>query len=58
MDVELINRIKKLNLFKDAPDDILVKIAEQTTMLDLEKNDVIVREGDPSYSLFVIRRGG
>ena len=57
MDVELINRIKKLSLFKDAPDDILVKIAEQTTMLDLEKNDVIVREGDPSYSLFVIRRG-
>lgn len=57
MNEELLNRIKKLDLFRDAPDDILAKIADQTTMLDLEKDDVIAREGDPSDSLFVIRRG-
>ncbi|MCB0164524.1 MAG: cyclic nucleotide-binding domain-containing protein [Anaerolineae bacterium] len=57
MNEELINRIKKLDLFKGAPDDILAKIADKTTMLDLEKNTVIVREGDPSDSLFIIRRG-
>lgn len=57
MNSELINRIKKLDLFKGAPDEILAKIAEQTTMLDLEKNEIIARAGEASNSLFVIRRG-
>lgn len=57
MQTEIINRLKKLTLFQDASDDILARIAEQSTMLDLDKGDVIACQGDPSESLFVIRRG-
>ncbi|MCB0210729.1 MAG: cyclic nucleotide-binding domain-containing protein [Anaerolineae bacterium] len=57
MDTELINRIRKLSLFQDASDDILAKIAEQATMIELDKGDVVASQGDPSDSLFVIRRG-
>lgn len=57
MNAELIDRIKKLDLFKEAPEDTLAIIAEQTRMLDVDKGTIIVREGDQSDCLFVIRRG-
>lgn len=57
MDDELIKQLSALDLFKDTSADVLAKIAGQTQTLELEKGDVLVKRGDFSDSLFVIRRG-
>jgi CRP-like cAMP-binding protein len=57
MDDEIIRQLNNLDLFKDTSEDVLAKIAGQTRTLDLERDDVLVKQGDPSDSLFVIRRG-
>ena len=57
MDTELASRLKNLDLFKGVPEHIVNKIADQTRSLELQKGDFLVKKGDPSDSLFVIRRG-
>lgn len=57
MEAEIIKRLKKFDLFKDAPEDVLSLIADKTIVRKVAKDEVLTREGDPSESLFVIRRG-
>lgn len=54
---KLIKYLSKQSLFKGAPDNILVKIVQQMTTHTLEKGDILFRQGDPSNSLFIIRKG-
>lgn len=49
--------LQKLALFKDTPEFVLANISRQSKMRDLAKGDILARQGDPSNSLFIIRRG-
>jgi CRP-like cAMP-binding protein len=57
MSTELADRLKNLDLFKGVPEYVINRIADQTRSIELSKDDLLVKEGDPSDSLFVIRRG-
>jgi len=52
-----IKSLAKQPLFKGAPDSVLAKIAHQMPTHTLDKGDILFREGDPSDSLFIIRKG-
>jgi CRP-like cAMP-binding protein len=56
-DAKLIKYLSKQPLFKNAPDSVLAKIAHQMTTHALEKGDILFHQGDPSDSLFIIRKG-
>ncbi len=44
-------------LFAELPDDALTELGEQAVVRDLERNELLFRQGDPSSSLFVIQEG-
>ena len=56
-DPKLIKYLKKQPLFKHTPEAVLVKMAHKIKMRSLTKGDLLVRQGDPSESLFMIRTG-
>lgn len=57
MDPKLLNYLERLPLFKGAPPAILAKLANRVKILSLSRGDFLVRKGDASESLFVIRTG-
>jgi CRP-like cAMP-binding protein len=57
MDSKLIGYLERLPLFKGAPPAILAKLAHRVRILNLTRGDFLVRQGDASDSLFVIRTG-
>ncbi len=57
MDTEILASLKKLPFFKELPENILTRIAAHSEIRELSRGDVLVREGDPSDSLFIIRQG-
>ena len=57
MDNKLAQYLARLPLFKGAPEALLAQIANQTQVLNLAKNDVLLHQGDPSDSLFIIQTG-
>lgn len=57
MSDDLVKYLKSLRLFRYAPDNVLAQIARQTETRRFVKDDVMIREGDPSDSLFIIRTG-
>jgi CRP-like cAMP-binding protein len=57
IDPKLIKYLKKQPLFKHTPEAVLVKIASKIKMRSLAKGDVLLRQGDASKSLFLIRTG-
>lgn len=56
-DEKLMKQLAKQPLFKDAPQDVLAIIAGQVKVLNLAKDDILIRAGSPSDSLFIIRTG-
>lgn len=44
-------------LFAALPEDALVELGAQARVLDLERNEILFRQGDPSSSLFVVQEG-
>jgi CRP-like cAMP-binding protein len=56
-DDKLIQSLQKLSLLKDTPPPVLQKIAARARFRDLSKGEMLVRQGDTSDSLFIIRRG-
>jgi CRP-like cAMP-binding protein len=44
-------------LFAELPDDALTELGEQAVVRELERNELLFRQGDPSSSLFVIQEG-
>lgn len=57
MDPKLMTYLERLPLLKGAPSTVLVKLANRVNILSLDRGDFLVREGDVSDSLFVIRTG-
>lgn len=57
MDSKLIGYLERLPLFKGAPPAVLAKLANRVKILNLVRGDFLVRKGDASDSLFVIRTG-
>ncbi len=56
-EAKTIGYLKKLSLLKGTPDRVLAKIAGHVSRRELAKGDILVRQGDPSQSLFLIRKG-
>jgi len=56
-DTKLVKSLQKLSLLKDIPEAVLDQMASQAKLLDLPKGQVLVRQGDTSDSLFIIRKG-
>ncbi len=54
---KLIRSLQTLSLLKDIPEPVLHKIAARARFRDLSKGEALVRQGDTSDSLFIIRRG-
>lgn len=57
MDAEILESLKKLPLFREIPENILTRIAAHSEIRELNRGDILVREGEPSDSLFIIRTG-
>jgi len=54
---KLIQSLRKLSLLKNTPEAVVHRIATRARFRDLTKGEVLVRQGDTSDSLFIIRRG-
>ncbi len=57
MDPKLISYLERQPLFHGAPPKVLNKLATKMQVRKLVKGDVLVRQGDASESLFIIRTG-
>jgi CRP/FNR family transcriptional regulator, cyclic AMP receptor protein len=44
-------------LFAAMPEDVLTELSAQTTLRELERNELLFRQGDPSESLYVVADG-
>ncbi|MBN1219016.1 MAG: cyclic nucleotide-binding domain-containing protein [Anaerolineae bacterium] len=56
-DPKLVKYLAKQPLFKNTPETVLAKITSQINIRTLEKGEVLLRQGDPGESLFLIRTG-
>lgn len=54
MDVE---RLKRIELFQDLPDDQLEKLAGVVNEWSKEKGATLIKRGDSSFQLFAIEKG-
>lgn len=57
MDPKLVSYLERQPLFHGAPPTVLNKLATRMQVRKLVKGDVLVRQGDASESLFIIRTG-
>ena len=57
MTAKLTRYLQQHPLFKGAPEDVLARLAEQITIKQLSKNDVLVQAGQDSDSLFIVQTG-
>ncbi len=57
MESRLTRSLAKQPLFKHTPEEVLDKLAGQAKIRELTDNEILIRKGDPSDSLFIIRRG-
>lgn len=57
MDTKLIKYLERLALFKDVPRAVLAKIVAEIEIHRLARGTVLIRKGDESNSLFIIRTG-
>ncbi len=56
-DPKLVKYLSRQSFFKNAPENILAKLANRITTRTLEKGGLLIRQGDASHSLFMIRQG-
>lgn len=54
---KLIKQLAKHPLFKNTPEAVLAEIASRVKIHDLKKDDVVMKAGDPSASIFILRTG-
>ncbi len=57
MNQKLIKSLSKQPLFKNTPEDVLTKVAQQVKIHNLDEGEIVVHKGDPSQSLFIIHKG-
>ncbi|GAB4343917.1 MAG: hypothetical protein Kow0037_32330 [Calditrichia bacterium] len=52
-----IEALKRIILFKEEPDEILEALCKSMKIHHFKKGDLIIREGEPGNSLFIILEG-
>lgn len=57
MDPRTFTYLKRIHMFRDMPDEVVAQIAGQVEIVKLNKGDILIRKGDFSDSLFIIRSG-
>lgn len=57
MSTDLVKYLQSLSLFKRAPAEVIELIARHTTLRQFEKEEMLIRQGDLSDSMFIIRKG-
>lgn len=55
--MDLDNCLKKVNLFKNIPEEKINKLIHSSTIVNFSKNETIIKEGDLADSLYVIITG-
>lgn len=50
-------RLKRIELFEDLPDDQLEKLAGVVNEWSAEKGDTVIKRGDSSFQMFAIEKG-
>ena len=56
-DEKLMKHLARQPLFKDTPQDVLAIIANQVKIREVAKDDFLIRAGDPSEAMLIIRTG-
>jgi CRP-like cAMP-binding protein len=49
--------LKGHDLFKDLPEDVVSGLAEKVEQIELKKDDVLFKEGDPGDAVYILREG-
>jgi len=57
MHVTLIEDLKRVHVFKGLSNTVLKQLTVNAKLHTLAKEETLIREGDPSYALFVIFEG-
>jgi sigma-B regulation protein RsbU (phosphoserine phosphatase) len=57
MDQDINTLLKRISLFANLPETLIVKIAAGAEIHLLDKDEVLIQKGDPATSLFVILSG-
>ena len=52
-----VRRLAQIELFSQLPMDELTNLASQVQMLFYKENDMIVKQGEPAYTMFIIVEG-
>ncbi len=53
----MVDKLKKLFLFENLPDDILSQIAKESQTVSFQDGNIIFYEGDPSRYLYLTQKG-
>jgi len=53
----LTNQLRQVSLFSDLPDDVLEALKANVELKEFDRGDVIIRQGEPGDSLYLIRAG-
>ena len=49
--------LRKLELFADLPEEVLVELLDKMQAIDLKVNETLFQKGDPGESLYLLQRG-
>jgi CRP-like cAMP-binding protein len=55
--VKNVKRLQSVSLFKNLPPDVLIELAEKVEKRTWEKDEMLVRKGDPGDALYVLYSG-
>lgn len=56
--VDLVRALKQVNIFSDIPDHILADIAKIIDVVEYQKGDQFIKQGEIGHYLYIIRQGG
>ena len=57
MIIDLVLALKKVNIFSDIPDHILADIAKIIDVVEFQKGDQFIKQGEIGQYLYIIRKG-
>jgi signal-transduction protein with cAMP-binding, CBS, and nucleotidyltransferase domain len=56
MDPHIVEHLKRVPMFKGLPEEVLAAMGREIGTRALAKDEALIRKGDSSDSLFIIRR--
>lgn len=57
MDFKIVEYLERLPIFSKVSHEVLVQLADNAKLHELEKDEYLIRKDDPSTSLFIISKG-